>query len=146
MRRESGDNWSIPWSFKTLGYSALREGDYDRAAATFREGLTFSWEHELRGRIEWQMMGLAAVAGAKGEVERAARLFGASEALRESIGISRFPCYQVDMDRDVAAARTQLDEETWQQSYDEGQAMSMEQAVDYALEDEASDYVRSNTM
>jgi hypothetical protein len=41
----------------------------------------------------------------QGEHGRAARLFGAGEALREGIGASVPPFYLVDYDRSVDAAR-----------------------------------------
>jgi hypothetical protein len=38
-------------------------------------------------------------------------------------------------DHHLSATRTQLDEATWQGAWEEGRAMSMEQAIEYALED-----------
>jgi DNA-binding NarL/FixJ family response regulator len=41
------------------------------------------------------------------------------------------------MERDIAAARAQLDAATWEAAWAEGRAMSLEQAIAYALEDAA---------
>ena len=136
MRREMGDKWSIPWSLINLGYTTLREGDYDGAAAIFRQSLTFGLEEGIERFILPSISGLAGVAGVQGEAERAARLFGATEALQEISGFREFPYHsQADVDRNIVAARAQLDGETWQSAWEEGQAMSMEQAVAYALEE-----------
>ena len=47
------------------------------------------------------------------------------------------PAERPDYERNLAAARAQLDEVTWQTAWAEGQAMTQEQAIAYALEPEA---------
>ena len=64
---------------------------------------------------------------------RAARLFGAAEALRESVCVPLPRVHCADYERDVAAARTQLDEATFAVAWAAGQAMTLEQAIAYAL-------------
>jgi hypothetical protein len=79
------------------------------------------------------MQGLAAVAEARGESRRAARLVGAAEALLESAGI---PIYaQVDrelLQRVADAARERLGGRAWTAAREERRAMSSEGAVAYA--------------
>ena len=70
---------------------------------------------------------------AQRQLRRAARLFGAAETLRRAIGAALSPGARVDYDRDVAAVRAQLDEETFAMEWAEGQALTMEQAIEYAL-------------
>jgi tetratricopeptide (TPR) repeat protein len=132
---ELGDKWSISSSLRMLGCTALRLREYDRAAALLRESLTFCLEQGIRVFIFLTTSGLAGVAGALGEAERAARLYGASEALFQATGGKLYSNYRVEMERDVAAARAQLDEETWQKAWQEGHAMSMDEATAYALEE-----------
>ena len=80
---------------------------------------------------------LAEAACAEGEFERAARLFGAAEALREAIGTPAPLCERPDRDDNVAAARARLDDATWEATWAEGQAMSLGEAVGYALAQES---------
>ena len=42
---------------------------------------------------------------------------------------------RLEYDRALAAARAQLDEAAWNAAWAEGRAMTLEQAVTYALED-----------
>ena len=84
--------------------------------------------------MAWSLEYLARVAGGLGQPERAARLFGAAEALREAIGAPLPPSGRDDHEREVAAARAHLDEHAFVQALAEGQAMSLEQAIAYALE------------
>jgi predicted ATPase/transcriptional regulator with XRE-family HTH domain len=130
-----GDNWYIPWSLRMLGCTALRLGEYDKAAALLRESLTFCVEQGIRVFIFLTTSALAGVAGARGEALRAARLFGASEAMWQAAGGKVYGNYVAEMESDVAAARAQLDEESWQNGWQEGRAMSMEEAIEYALEE-----------
>ncbi len=69
-----------------------------------------------------------------GEVLQAARLFGASDALRESINAPMWPAERADYERNVAAARARLDDATWAAAWAEGRALPLEEAVAYALE------------
>jgi len=73
------------------------------------------------------------VAGSQ-QLERAARLFGAAEALRAAAGVPLTPFDRADYDRDVAAIQAQLDNAALKAAWVEGRAMSLEQAVAYALE------------
>ena len=54
--------------------------------------------------------GLAAIAAAQNEPERAGCLFGAAEALREAMGIPLAPVERPDYDRHVAALHAALGE------------------------------------
>ncbi len=45
------------------------------------------------------------------------------------------PVDQAEYDRYVAAARAQLDDHAWAAAWAEGQAMTLERAIAYALED-----------
>ena len=75
------------------------------------------------------------MAGVQGQQVRAARLLGAVEALLEATNDHVDPADRAEYDRDVAAARAQLDEATFAAAWAEGRAMTMEQAMAYALED-----------
>jgi predicted ATPase len=131
-----------------LGYLAADQGDWGQARADFLESLTGHREAGNQQGVALCLAGLAVVAGGRGECERATRLFGAAEALHEappSPGL--VAADQADHDRYVAAARAGLeeyvaaaraglDEATFAAAWAQGQAMSLERAVTYALEGE----------
>jgi hypothetical protein len=76
-------------------------------------------------------MGFAAVAVAQGEGGRAAVLFGAAETLRESTA----PFQRVYFEPHLAEAQSQLDGQIWERKWQEGKGMSLEQAIEYAIEE-----------
>ena len=82
-----------------------------------------------RGRLE----GLAEAAWAQDQPRRAARLFGAAAALRDTIGFALFPTERVEQERTLAALRARLDTEAFAAALSEGRAMPLEEAIDYAL-------------
>lgn len=142
IRRAMGEQQKLPETLDGVGYAALREGDYATAAECFRESLTAGTGLGTR-RYAWvPVAGLAVLAGAPrtgagaGEpgLRQAAKLFGAYEGLRETAGVKIDPMLRVELDRDIAAIRAQLDEETWRQAWEEGRSMSMEEAIAEALQ------------
>ena len=78
----------------------------------------------------------AYLAAAEGQMERAARLLGAAEAAREELGYPLPISARVDHDPAMAALRASLAEATLARLWAEGRAMSMEQAIAYALRKE----------
>jgi hypothetical protein len=79
--------------------------------------------------------GLTCVAEALGEDSRTARLIGIAEALREDTAYPRYAAWAADLQPRLAAARSRLSEERWEAALVEGRAMSLDQAISYALED-----------
>ena len=76
---------------------------------------------------------LAALAADEGHLERAARLLGASEALREARGLALFPFLQSEHDRVVAAAQRGLDPDAFSAARNEGRMLSIDHAVTFAI-------------
>jgi len=70
---------------------------------------------------------------ALGQLERAARLVGASEAALERMGAFHQPTDKPEIDRIIADVRARLDNTTFQIAWAEGQALSLDQAVANAL-------------
>src|SRR5262249_34525659 len=115
-------------------WAAHGAGDNGAARALFQESLTIHREAGGKPRIVTDLEGLAAVAVAQAQPERAARLFGAAEALREAMGAPLPPADRPEHARAVASARTALGDEAFAAAWVEGRALSMEAAITYALE------------
>jgi DNA-binding CsgD family transcriptional regulator len=74
-----------------------------------------------------------AVLGTKsGQHLSAARLLGASDALRQRIGVVRFKIYDADYDANVTSLRNSLGETAFDTAWAEGAALSPEEALAYA--------------
>ncbi|HEV2130120.1 MAG TPA: tetratricopeptide repeat protein, partial [Longimicrobiaceae bacterium] len=136
LARQAQDLALVSVALLSLGDLARRQGDLQEARAWLRESLRIAWD---TGHLELATDGLAALAqviAAARAGERAARLFGAVEARFAAIGSHVQGPNRPEYDRDLAAARAQLDEATWERLYREGAALTLEEAITYALEEE----------
>ena len=120
-------------------------GDLERAEALHKESLALSGEMGGSAHTLAFLKGLACVAGAKGEVEKAARLFGAAEALREAMGVGQWAALRALEEPYLVGARSQLEEGAWTKAWEEGGAMSMERAIEYALSEDDSSTIATRT-
>ena len=122
------------WGRARLGYIILRQGDMLEARAIFSETIQdFKTDHIEIG-VVYTLEGLARLSVLAGNPDQATRLIGWADATRKKIGDSRPPIEQKDVDQDEAACRLALGEAAFSQAYEVGQAMTLEQAVAYALE------------
>ena len=78
--------------------------------------------------------GQASVAVLAGNHQRAARLLGATESLREMSGVGELRSHQATTAPDVAAAHAALGEQAFDAAWAEGRAMTREYAIAYALD------------
>jgi len=136
--RETGDKHGTSIALCTLAGVAQAERDYERARDLFEEGVGVSWELGNEADVVHCLEGLASVAGAEGRIGRAARLWGAAEALLKEIEAVYTYVPDRSLHRNQVAVRTLIEEAAWKAAWAEGQAMSPEQAVEYALEQESA--------
>jgi len=116
-----------------LAYLALQRGDVAQARVLLAESFPIEREQQLwRWWIPWWLAAFASLAATQDQAERAARLFGAAEALG---GASPVPAHRRESARHVATVRAQLDEGAFAAAWAAGQAMTLEQAVAEALDD-----------
>jgi predicted ATPase/class 3 adenylate cyclase len=135
--RNIGDNWLLSLPYRHLGYIELRDGNYELATALFKEGLSALRDVKEKWFIARAVETLAISSAMQGDYVRAARLFGAGETLREAVGASVQEFYRPDYDRGIVAAREGTDKAAWEEARAQGRAMTLDEAVSYALEEEA---------
>jgi predicted ATPase/DNA-binding CsgD family transcriptional regulator len=136
--RELGSPDEIKRCLLFLGHLACDLGDYAAARARFAEMM----EGNLLRRYPWSapyvLLGYARLAAAEGQAARALRLAGAVDVLRQTVGTSLGPAYQAYVRRDLEQAWRALGEEEGATAWEEGQAMTLEEAVAYALGEPAT--------
>ena len=104
----------------------------------FDEALVLSHDTGRKASVINALEGMASLASTLGEAARAANLWGAAQAAREATGIALPPGERALHEPYLAAARSQLGEEAWEADLAEGRAMSLEEAVEYALSKEGT--------
>jgi non-specific serine/threonine protein kinase len=118
-----------------LGYVSLREGDPSRARAEFAECLRLAVPFGWRTTMSVCLAYLALLAIREREAERAVRLVGAAEAVNPYMRHLLPPDQLAILDACLAEARQALGDAEFGRAWAEGQAMTSEQAVEYALND-----------
>ena len=139
LLREDGNRHGAALAQINLGQVAQARGNYERAAALSQEALRTICQIEWLNGYCFAFEILAGIAAAQGQAHRAVRLFGVAAARREQIGFPINPAERPDYDRDVAIAQAQLTPGKWEAGWAEGKAMTLEQAIVYALEESNPD-------
>jgi hypothetical protein len=114
---------------------ALLQDDLGRAADLYRVSLSLAWDTGMNHIVQGGLEGLACLAGAKRDAERAVRLWGAAQTLHETKGIPRDVDFLAEADARISAVRSGMREEEWEEALREGRAMTLDEAVSYALEE-----------
>jgi hypothetical protein len=122
-------------SLKKLGRVAYAEGDYAVARVLFKEGLAITRELGDKLGIAYALEPFIGLAVVQDQPARALHLAGATAALREALGAPLPPDEQARVEGPLATARQALGEETAAEALAAGRAMTMEQAIAYALEE-----------
>jgi non-specific serine/threonine protein kinase len=138
LLRNRGYRTGLEIALVNLGWAALVRGDHNRAAEHLKESVVLSKELGDRSTAVESLEGLACAVGARGEAERAARLFGAAQGLYEAEGYYREPRELALREPYLADARSRLDGALWGTKLEEGRAMTLEEAIQYALSEEES--------
>jgi hypothetical protein len=135
--REAGDQWGTGRSLADLASIDCEQGDHPAAHAAYREALEiFSGLGHRRGSAR-ALEGLACLALAQEQPDRALKLAGAAEHLRQSINASLVPAEQLKLEDMLRPAWKKLGEKG-KALWAEGAAMSLEEAIRYSLESPVS--------
>ncbi len=135
VARELGTPWELGNALHELGRVECDEGHHDLARKHFAEGITILHGLGNPPGVVDSLEGFAGVAAATVESLRAARLWGAADALRQQIGSARSVDESIAYERQVKPVRATLTAEAFDQAWEEGRAMTLDDAVRYALDE-----------
>jgi predicted ATPase len=135
LLRETNNSNNLAYSVRRLGYLALKEADYKRANALFRESLIRNQELGHQIGIAAAMTGLAKLALEVGNLSRAAQLYGIIEDQLVTLSLPLYITDQVEFNHGISMLNTRLDEKTYAKFWTKGKAMSLDDAITFALEE-----------
>lgn len=139
IARRSSDPVSTYFALYNLSQVALARRRFDEAAPPLREGLSFARQIGNQARVAYFLESLAIVLGAQGDVQKAARLLGASAALIDAGEIATFNYLRPSSDlydRAAEAIKARLGDEAYEEAWHEGRQLTLQQSAAYALEGE----------
>jgi DNA-binding NarL/FixJ family response regulator len=133
LARQAEDDFAINLALMQGALASLSRGKHRRARALSEEGLALAWRLRMLPPAAHLNIS-AALAGSGGQAVRSARLWGAAESLRETIGAALSPIESSYFAPHNAAALAKLGKASWEAARTEGQAMIPEQAVEYTID------------
>jgi hypothetical protein len=114
------------------------ERDYTRARSFYEESLVLRREAGDRFALAQSLEDLAVLAGREQQAERAIRILGAGETFCETLGARSPVAVASEYVRTVAEGRAALGEAVFARAWAAGRALSLEDAIQFALEDTPS--------
>ncbi len=132
--RELEDKKGIASSLNRLADVSRRLDEDATARKQLTDSLSLFLELKDREGIAGNIHDLAAIFAMQSEGEKAARLWGAAAALRESIGAALTVVEQENYNREAEQVRSALGAATFAGAWEEGHALDWEQAAEYALQ------------
>ncbi|MCU1332606.1 MAG: tetratricopeptide repeat protein [Candidatus Angelobacter sp.] len=133
--REAGDPWGAARSLTDLAYIDYEQGDHLAARAAYREALGIFASLGHRRGMARALEGSACLALAQGHAERALKLAAAAAQLRRLISAPLQQAEQFRLDQTLLPAWELLSETEGKRAWEEGFAMSMDEAIQFSLEE-----------
>jgi predicted ATPase/DNA-binding CsgD family transcriptional regulator len=118
---------------RNLGRTSLHVGDIERAHAMFRESLAIHQTEQHRVGMAECLIGFASIAVLIGKPVAGVHLLAAAEASGGQHTPYAWPTKRMDYEEYLELARSGLTQGEFQAAQLAGSAMSLEQAIDYAL-------------
>jgi hypothetical protein len=133
LARQAGDTFLIGIALADLAIVRVLQERHDEARELSAEGMLLCQDVEDRRGAAWCLESLAAAEAAGGQAVRAARLWGAADQLSESVGMPLNPLFRQLRDRYLDRARKAAPGRAFEAALSDGRALSLPQAVQYAL-------------
>jgi len=135
--REIGDRYFQSAALRFIGNLLVKQGDWTRGAAALREALILARELGSIWEVAAVLWSLTDAVQGAGDYARAVRLNWAAKNIFESIGTWNHEDESV-FEKVLEDCRAELRELEFAIAVEQGRAMTIEQAITYALEESVS--------
>jgi predicted ATPase/class 3 adenylate cyclase len=129
LSRAVGFEWGIASALRNLAGADLMRGDHRGAAARYAESLAIAHRQGDKVTMVDCFARLASLAAALGDAQRAARLIGATEALREELSVPIVKPTRADYEQAMNKTRELLGEAAFAAASAHGEGLTLEQAA-----------------
>ena len=131
--RDAGANFSVLLNKSHLAHLERQFGYYQQALERYRETIVGFYDVGQVGAVAHQLECFGFLAMAGDQNERALKLFAAADALRKRISSPMTSDEQAYFDEQIRALHQRLDAHQFDRVWTRGHALTMEQALDFAL-------------
>lgn len=133
--RKLGDRYFESATLNFLGMIQATQGNLERGMAELRESLILAQQLDSRYEIAMTLWSFAKVSQTEGNQQRAVHLYLAAKNAYDSIGAWTKE-HDLKFEDYLIPGRAALGESAFEEAVEKSRAMTMEQAVAYALEDQ----------
>jgi predicted ATPase/transcriptional regulator with XRE-family HTH domain len=137
--KQTGERLREGMTYCNLSFIAYHRAQYQPSEQFARQALRISWEMGNEYMMAAYLASLAGPVAALGDPRRAACLLGASQALLEKYGFQLQPSDTPEVQRYIAVLQSQLSAEDLREAWQAGSAMTLQEVIDYALDERKSD-------
>jgi DNA-binding CsgD family transcriptional regulator len=123
--------WYLATALRTRARVALAQREPERAERDAHEALACAVNVQAHLGVPDTLECLARLVAEAESHPEAARLLGAAEAMRRRTGEVRFKVYDADFETTLATLRNAMAQEDFDRAWDEGAALSTEEAIAY---------------
>jgi non-specific serine/threonine protein kinase len=138
LSRQAGDKKRVAVTLANLASIAVYHGEFQQAERLEREALEMEVELGTKYYVGLSFACLSGIVAMQGHPEQAAILLGASESVLQTMGAKLQPADQIEVDKYLICIQEQLDSKSFENGMAEGRGLSFEDAVSFALDDQAS--------
>lgn len=134
---EANDNGETMWIYRNMAELEMYQGNHEKARELYKKSLEVFCEYNQRNAmfILLTLEGIASLAALDGKLITAATLFGTTDKLFESNGKLISKDDADDYKRRFGEVQAKLDIEAFNSAWNEGRSMSLETAMDFAMQD-----------
>jgi tetratricopeptide (TPR) repeat protein len=132
--QEIGSKRTITMIKSELAHALRYEGNFPQAISAYQETLREWQKMGHRAAVAHQLECIAFIVKAMEQLEKAVRLIGAAEVLREKIEIDMTVQEREEYEKEISELKTNMDENEFMSLWAEGRSMTMDEAISLALE------------
>ncbi len=137
--RGTREGHDLAYLLRRLGQCCLQLGHAGEAVGFIGESLMLNWGFGDKQGVAACMAALAAVAMARGQEDKATTLFAAAAVALKSMRTQLLHIDQTAYDCNLFAVRAQLDRTAFDAAWADGQTLSIEDAMEFAMNEPLSD-------
>ena len=131
---EIGASFNVILEKSNLAHLERKLGNYADALEYYRETITAFRDMGQTGAVSHQLECFGFIALSQNQHERALQLFAAANVLREKSNTPMTPDEQAYFDEQLKTLREHMDLPKFESIWSKGQAMRIEQAIQFALD------------
>ena len=133
LAKKLGNKRQMYSCYSELAHVLRENGELDEPLGIYRDLLPKWRDLGHRAAVAHELECIAYILSKKGFPQRAVTILGAAEALRKMIESQPTPMEKEEYKNEVASIREKMDPAKFQQDWEQGQALSMEEAIAMAV-------------